>query len=888
MISPLVEVGGAAGVTGPSAPSDLEAYRAFLRAKTSLATGSGFPCEPSEVNPILKPFQRDIVCWAVRRGRAALFESFGLGKTLQQLEVLRLTLAKAGGGRALIVLPLGVRQEFVRDARELLGMTVRFIRTVEEADAEGIYLTNYETVRDGKLDPREFTAISLDEAGILRGFGGTKTFREFMRLFEGTATYRFVATATPSPNEFIELLAYAAFLDVMDVGQGKTRFFKRDSTKADQLTLHAHKEHEFWLWVSSWAIFVQRPSDLGYSDEGYELPPLDVRWHLVPTDHTRAGIATDGQGRMFANAALGVVDASREKRLSLPERMAKLLELRAEDPGAHRVIWHDLEAERHALETAIPHIPTIYGTQDLEEREPVIRDFADGRIAELACKPVMLGSGVNFQRHCHWAIYLGIGFKFSDFIQSVHRLQRFLQTEPVRIDLIYTEAEAEIRQALERKWAQHTELVGQMTAIIREYGLSEAAMASALERSIGCERQEASGEGWTLVNADAVEETHEMQTESVDLILTSVPFGNMYQYSTIYNDFGHTDDSEHFWAQMDFLTPELLRVLRPGRNLIVHVKDRVIPSGMTNLGFQTVQPFHCEAIYHYQRHGFAYLGMRTVVTDVVRENNQTYRLGWTEQCKDGTRMGVGMPEYLLIFRKPPTDRSNGYADEPVVKPKPLCDDHGEPAPFDSRTNWRKPLPGTGYSRARWQLDAHGFWRSNGNRLLERSELESLPHREIYRRWRELSLTAEYDLEDHVRVAEELDHAGRLPAGFMLLPPHSWHPDVWTDVTRMRTLNGSQWSKGKQMHLCPLQFDIVDRVISQMSMPGEVVFDPFSGLGTVCLRAFQLGRRGLGVELNPNYHADAVCYLHTAEQRARTPSLFDLLEDEDLDGLGEVD
>jgi hypothetical protein len=861
---------------------DLDAYHRFLARKVSMAESRGFACDPSEVHPLLKAHQRDIVAWAVRGGRRAVFAAFGLGKTLIQLEIVRLVLEKAGGGRGLIVLPLGVRQEFVRDAA-MLDLEVRFIRSIDEASTDGIYLTNYETIRDGKLDPRAFTALSLDEAGILRGLGGTKTFREFMRLFEGTATYRFVATATPSPNEFIELLAYAAFLDIMDVGQAKTRFFKRNSEKADALTLHAHKAREFWLWVASWAIFVQRPSDLGYSDEGYELPRLDVRWHQIPTDHARALPDGNGQGRLFANTTFGVVAAAREKKLSLPERVAKLLELRAEDPDAHRVIWHDLEDERRAIEHAIPGVATVYGSQALEVREPIIRDFADGRIPELACKPVMLGSGVNFQRHCSWAIYLGIGFKFADFIQSIHRLQRFLQPKSVRVDLIYTEAEADVRATLERKWQQHNELVANMTAIIREYGLSEASMAGALSRGLGVERQEVTGPGWTLVNNDCVEETQRMAADSVDLILTSIPFSTMYEYSPLKNDFGHTDDERHFWAQMDFLTPQLLRVLEPGRNLVVHVKDRVEPGGVNKLGFQTVQPFHCDAIYHYREHGFAYLGMRTIVTDVVRENSQTYRLGWSEQCKDGTRMGVGMPEYLLLFRKPPTDLTNGYADVPVVKAKPRCDDHGAPAPFDSRTNWKRPIPGTGYSRARWQLDAHGFWRSSGDRLLSREEIASLAHKHIYRLWRDRSSSALYDIKAHVQLVEELDHLQRLPASFMLLPPHSWHPDVWSDVTRMRTLNGAQWSRGKQAHLCPLQFDTVDRVIEQMSMPGELVYDPFDGLGTVVLRAVKLGRRGLGVELSPSYHQDAVAHLRAAEHGVQGPTLFDLLE-EDLPEL----
>lgn len=845
--------------------TDLQAYRAFLQAKVKLDSEQGLPCRPEEAHPFLKAHQRDMVAWAVRGGRRAIFAAFGLGKSLIQLETVRLTLKKAGGGRGLIVCPLGVRQEFKRDAAKI-GLTVTFIRSIEEAGPDGIYLTNYETVRDGKLDPQAFRVVSLDEASILRGFGGTKTFRELMATMAGDdrrdrtarvrtegVRYRFVATATPSPNEFIELLAYAAFLDVMDIGQAKTRFFKRDSTKADQLTLHPHKEQEFWLWVASWAMFVQRPSDLGHSDEGYALPPLDVRWHEIRTDHTDAGADKNGQGRLLRNTALGVVDASREKRDSLPGRIAKLMEIREEDPGAHRIIWHDLEAEREAIEAAVPGVVSVYGSQDLEEREQAILDFSDGKIQELAAKPVIAGSGCNFQRHCSRAVFLGIGFKFNDFIQAVHRIQRFLQTKPVVIDLIYTEAERDVKRQLEKKWAQHNELVANMTAIIREYGLSQASLAGALKRTVGVDRYEASGKGWKMVNNDCVEEIVGTPSDSAGLILTSVPFATQYEYTPSYNDFGHTDDNAHFWRQMDFLIPELLRVLQPGRVAAIHVKDRITPGGVNGFGFQTVEPFSDQCVEAFRRHGFAFIARKTIVTDVVRENNQTYRLGWTEQCKDGSRMGCGMPEYLLLFRKAPTDRSRGYADVPVVKSKEV------------------------YTRARWQIDAHGFMRSSGNRLLTAEDLVSVPHDQIFKLFRAFSEANVYDFKHHVGLCQALEDRQMLPVTFMLMPPQSWHPDVWTDITRMRTLNSSQHSKGKEMHLCPLQLDIVDRVIEQMSNPQDLVLDPFGGLGTVPLRAIQLGRQGLGFELNPVYWADAVSYLKAAEYEASAPTLFDLQE-----------
>ena len=844
---------------------DLDSYDRFLRAKAAVAPRVGVAVEPAEISSILKPHQRACVQWMLDGGRRALFAAFGLGKSVMQIEAVRIAKERAGG-MGLIIIPLGVRQEFVRDAA-MLGVPVRFIRTTAEAtDPRGLYLTNYESVRERKIDPRAFAAVSLDEAAILRGFGGTKTFREFMATIAGddraagTKTegipYRFVATATPSPNEYIELLAYAAFLGVMDVGQAKTRFFRRNSEKADQLTLHPHKEREFWLWVASWALFLQKPSDLGpeFSDEGYQLPPLDVRWHELPANHATAGAEKDGQGRLFANAAVGVQDAARVKRESLPARLAKILELRAEDPDAHRIIWHDLEDERRALEASIPSVVTVYGSQDLEDREASVIAFSDGKVPELAGKPVMLGSGCNFQRYCHWAIFMGIGFKFADFIQAIHRLYRFLQTDTVRVDLIYTEAEREVRRSLERKWRQHEEMVQKMTEIIREFGLAHAAMAGMLARSLGVERVEASGEHYTVVNNDTVLETASMDENSVDLIVTSIPFATQYEYTPSYNDFGHTDDNAHFWRQMDFLIPSLLRVLRPGRVACIHVKDRITPGGINGFGFQTVQPFSDECVAAFQRHGFAFLSRITVVTDVVRENNQTYRLGWTEQCKDGSRMGNGMPEYVLKFRKPPTDGSNGYADVPVAKDK------------------------VAYTRPRWQYDAHGYWRSSGNRPLKPEELDGLDQSAIFKLFKRHSLESVYDFRHDVRIAEHVDRSGWLPTTFMLLQPQSWHPQVWTDITRMRTLNSTQAAKGKEQHLCPLQFDIVDRCIEQHSMAGETVLDPFGGLMTVPYCAVKLKRRGIGIELNPAYYLDGAAYCAAAERDVSMPSLFDTLTD----------
>ena len=840
----------------------MTAYEDFITEKVNFDRSFGFDIEDSDINPILKPHQRDIVRWAVKGGRRAIFAAFGLGKSVMQLEVLRIVTARRGGS-GLIVCPLGVRQEFIRDAR-MLGMDIHFIRTAAEMDGPGLYVTNYESIRDGKLDPNIFDVVSLDEASVLRSYG-SKTYQTFLPLFDGVK-FRFVATATPSPNRYKELIHYAGFLGIMDTGQALTRFFARDSKQANNLTIYPHKEREFWLWLNTWACFIQRPSDLGYTDDGYDLPDLEVVWHEVAVDHLKnAHFDRDGQGHIFKGGVLGVSQAARTKRDTLQARVEKAAEIVAASPDDHFILWHDLEDERRAIKRVMPEAVEVYGSLDLDIREQRIVDFSDGRNRLLATKPKLSGSGCNFQRHCHRAVFVGVGFKFNDFIQAVHRVHRFLQTEQVQIDIIYAESEREVVRILREKWEAHKELTANMSDVIQEHGLDQASIEAALTRSMGIERIEASGEGWMMSNNDCVDEvTAHMTENSVDLIVTSIPFANHYEYTPSYNDFGHTDDNDHFWAQMDFLTPQLLRVLAPGRIYACHVKDRILFGNVTGAGIPTVSPFHAEALMHGLKHGFDYMGMITVVTDVVRENNQTYRLGWSEQCKDATKMGVGSPEYILLFHKPQTDRTRGYADDPVTKCK------GPGCKLEACEHTAEP-----YTRARWQVDAHAFWRSSGDRLMTPEELVQLPVQHRSRVFTEQTLKQVYDYESHIKIGETLDGRGALPSTFMSLAPGSHSPQVWHDVNRMKTLNSDQRHRAVVNHICPLQTDIVDRLIIRYSNEGDVVFDPFGGLGTVPVRALKAGRLGRAVELNGSYFLDAVHYLKAQEAKVDLPSLFDV-------------
>ena len=304
---------------------------------------------------------------------------------------------------------------------------------------------------------------------------------------------------------------------------------------------------------------------------------------------------------------------------------------------------------------------------------------------------------------------------------------------------------------------------------------------------------------------------------------------------------------------MDYLTPNLLRVLKPGRVYCCHVKDRILFGNATGTGMPTVEPFHALTIAHCMKHGFQFMGMITVVTDVVRENNQTYRLGWTECCKDGTKMGVGCPEYILLFRKLPTDTTKAYADVPVKKTKEE------------------------YTRAQWQIDAHAFWRSSGDRLVTKEELESIPTDHMEKVYRKYSRESVYSYAEHVALAKKLDAEGRLPATFMVVAPGSWNDSVWDDINRMRTYNTTQSQRRQQLHVCPLQIDIVDRLIDRYSNPGDTILAPFGGIMTVPAEAVKRGRKGIGVELNPDYFRDGVGYLQAADQQVNAPTLFDFMD-----------
>lgn len=828
-------------------------YIDFLKSKTVASESFGYDTTHFEYNKLLFPHQQDLVDFCLSGGRRAIFASFGLGKTLIQLEIARQVILQENRP-FLIVCPLGVSGEFKRDNRTFnVGLDIEYITDTDSVKEfkNQIYLTNYERIRKGDIDAEKFAGVSFDEASILRNLQ-TETTNYVLQYFK-KVKFRYIATATPTPNDYIEILNYADYLGVISRGHALTRFFQRDSQKAGNLKLYENKKDEFWQWVSTWAAFLNSPADLGYDDKGYDLPKLNIIEHIIDYEK-EISLDEYGNPMLFKKSAKDLIDCSREKRESSINRIKKAIEITKQNPTTNYILWHSLEYERDLLEKKMKseNYVSVFGSQKNAVKEQNLIDFSEGKYQYLLTKSKIAGSGCNFQKHCSDMIFVGIDYKFNDFIQSIHRCYRFGQNNIVNVHIIFTDQEQHIMKTLYAKWKKHDELNRNMIQLVKEYGLNSNLLKSEMRRKMFTEKKCIELPEVTMYNDDCVTALDNVKDNSQGLILTSIPFGDHYEYSDNYNDFGHNHGNAKFFEQMDYLVPKLLRVLMPGRIAAIHVKDRIKYSYQNGTSFTTISDFSGQTVANFEKHGFFLIGKITVTTDVVAENNQTYRLGWTEQCKDGSKMGVGLPEYVLLFRKPPSSTDNAYADLPVFKEK------------------------ENYTKARWQLDAHAYYRSSGDRFLTIEELKKLEPRHIFGTWKKHNLQDIYDYKEHLFTCEELDKLHKLSSTFMTLPVHSNNDMVWTDINRMNTLNTAQALAKKEKHICPLQLDIIERLIERYSMQGETVLDPFGGLFSTAYQAIKMNRKSTIIELNPDYFANGLFYVKALLHKLKVPTLFDYI------------
>ncbi len=441
--------------------SSSQAYRDFISAKKKYAEPSGFIIDPSDLSPSLFPWQRDVVSYALRTGRAALFEECGLGKTIQQLE-WGYQVARKTRGNVLCLCPLAVAQQTLRAAEQFdIGRGSLPIIMAASQDqipfTNGIVITNYEKL--DKFRSESFAGVILDESSILKSYNG-KTKQALCRSFSSTP-FRLAATATPSPNDLMELGNHSEFLGAMPSSEMLSVWFINDAAHVGKYRLRGHAHEDFWRWVSSWAVCLSSPADLGYSSEGYDLPPLEIIEHEVGCED-----GEPGSGQLFRNDSINATSIHREKRISLNERTERTAAIVNGSAEAFTV-WCETNEESELLAKLIPDAVEVRGSQADTKKVELLDRFSTGQARVIVTKPSIAGFGVNWQ-HCHNAVVCGLSYSFEKFYQLVRRHYRFGQKHPVRIHVVNSPAEQVVWRAIKGKEANHQLMQSGMSNAMRE------------------------------------------------------------------------------------------------------------------------------------------------------------------------------------------------------------------------------------------------------------------------------------------------------------------------------------------------------------------------------------------------------------------------------------
>lgn len=426
-------------------------YADFLASKRIEVAPAGI-ADPPPISGRLFPFQQDITRWALRRGRAAIWADCGLGKGWMALEWARIVAAETDEP-VIILAPLAVAQQFKSEGRKL-GVAVNVCRSGDDV-IEGVNVTNYDRLH--RFDPSLFGGVVLDESSCLKDYSSA-TRNELIEAFNRTP-FRLACSATPAPNDHMELGNHAEFLGAMSRTEMLATFFCHDGGETQTWRLKGHARADFWRWLCSWAVSIRKPSDLGYPDDGYELPPLNVHEHIVPVGAEYAREA----GTLFIDAASGLDAQRAARRSSLDARVKRCADLVNGTPGAPWLVWCDLNAESEGLAHAIPGAVEVKGSDDPEDKEAALADFIAGEARVLVTKPSIAGYGLNMQRCAHVA-FVGLSNSFEAWYQAIRRTWRFGQTRPVECHLILSDADGSVRSNLERKRLAAEEMATEMLA----------------------------------------------------------------------------------------------------------------------------------------------------------------------------------------------------------------------------------------------------------------------------------------------------------------------------------------------------------------------------------------------------------------------------------------
>jgi superfamily II DNA or RNA helicase len=616
-------------------------YQEFLESKIQLSKPSGF--DPEELNSSLFPFQRDIVRWSIRRGSAALFEDCGLGKTLQQLEWAYRIHQKTQGS-VLILAPLAVSYQTAHEG-EKFGIPVTVCKDQFEV-RPGVNITNYEKLQH--FSPSEFTGIVLDESSILKSYTG-KFRNEIIESFSNTP-YRLACTATPAPNDYMELGNHAEFLGVMTRTEMLATYFVHDGGETSKWRLKGHAEGEFWKWLASWAVYIRKPSDLGYEDDGFSLPALNTVNHRIETHKPT-------EGYLFAVSAATLEDQRKVKRSSLSERVKRCAEI----VNASReiwIVWAELNDEADELEKIIHGSIQIAGSDSSNYKEEKMIDFTRGNIRVLITKSSICGFGMNFQ-HCHNMAFVSLSHSYESFYQAVRRCWRFGQDHPVNVHIFTMDVEDPIIENIQRKQNEANQMADSLLEHMKD--LNKEQIKGLSRQRVDYKVANESSEDWTLLLGDAVERTQQLATESIDYSIFSPPFASLYTYSNSERDMGNCLNHDDFWQHFEFLIPHLFRITKPGRLLSFHCMN--LPLTKERDGFIGIRDFRGELIRQFIKAGFIFHSEVCIWKDPVTAMQRTKAIGllYKQLRKDSCISRQGIPDYLVTMRKP------GINPDPVTK-----------------------------------------------------------------------------------------------------------------------------------------------------------------------------------------------------------------------------
>lgn len=642
-------------------------YQEFLKNKRRVVQPSGVKVELSEINSKLFDFQRAVTRWCLHKGKSAVFAGCGLGKTVISLEWAR-HIHEDTFGDVLILAPLMVANQTATEESIKFGYEVNLC--MKEFDVKsGINITNYERLH--LFDTSKFTAVIADESGCLKSF--TSAIRnQLIEQFRSTP-YRLACTATPAPNDYEELGNHAEFLGVCTRKDMLSTFFTHDGGKTSKWRLKKHAVKEFWMWVASWAVMFQKPSDIGFSDDGFSLPEL--RYHQIVVNQDAL------MSYRIANEAITLEEQRKVKRESIEDKAMACKELIGDD-NDYWVVWCSLNDESKILSKTLDAIE-ITGSQNPELKESLLNNFIKGKNKRLVTKGKIAGFGLNLQ-FCHKTAIVGLTHSFEQFYQLVRRFWRFGQTESVDVYLVTAEAEGLIINNIKRKERDFNEMMEGVIGITQEI----------TKENIQCTESEedeyktaiTQGKDWTVYLGDSVEVMQGFKDNSIDFSIFSPPYMSLYVYSNTPRDVGNSRGEEEFFAHFTLIVDQLFRTIKQGR--IVCVDCMNVPAMKERDGYIGIKDFRGDLIRLFQEYGFIFHSEFCIRKDPLIEATRTKSIGLMHKqlCKDSAMCRAGLPQYLLAFRKP------GDNQDPIKHPKGLEDFYGLNPPSSgilSHQRWRR-------------------------------------------------------------------------------------------------------------------------------------------------------------------------------------------------------